>query len=63
MSWSTKEKFCLLINILEFGDQNESWTQISNDLNRKFLSNSKFSIKVCSRNETETEFLFFLFDL
>jgi len=34
---------------LEFGDQNESWTQISNDLNRKFLSNSKFSIKNCKQ--------------
>ena len=57
MFWSTKEKFCLLFDILELGDQNESWMQISADLNRKFLSNSpstspikreaKYSIKNC----------------
>jgi hypothetical protein len=54
--WTTKEKIVLLSDILEFGDQHESWTPISNDLSRTFLTNvilsqakreGRYSIKVC----------------
>jgi hypothetical protein len=55
--WTTKEKIVLLSDILEFGDQSESWSAISNDLTRTFQANiilpsqtkreGRYSIKVC----------------
>ncbi len=47
--WTSKEKIALLSNILEFGDQHESWSAISNDLSRTFQTRKEgyFSIKVC----------------
>jgi hypothetical protein len=58
MDWTTKEKIVLLSDILEFGDQPESWSSISNDLSRTFQTNviissqtkreGRYSIKVCS---------------
>jgi hypothetical protein len=46
--WSSKEKIALLSDILEFGDQTESWSAISNDLSRTFQSKKegRYSIKV-----------------
>jgi len=46
--WSSKEKIALLSDILEFGDQSESWSAISNDLSRTFQSKKegRYSIKV-----------------
>ena len=48
IDWSTKEKVSLLSNVLEFGDQPESWSSISNDLTRIFQSKKegRYSIKV-----------------
>ena len=55
LDWTTKEKIGLLSDILEYGDQPESWTTISNDLSRQFQTNiilsqakrdGRFSIKV-----------------
>jgi hypothetical protein len=59
IDWTTKEKIVLLSDILEFGDQSESWSSISNDLSRTFQTTNiilssqtkrdgRFSIKVCS---------------
>lgn len=47
--WSNKEKIALLSDVLEFGDQPESWSMISNDLSRTFQSRKegRFSIKNC----------------
>ena len=47
--WSSKEKIALLSDILEFGDQTESWSAISNDLSRTFQTKKegRYSIKVC----------------
>ena len=47
--WSNKEKIALLSDVLEYGDQPESWSAISNDLSRTFQSrkDGRFSIKVC----------------
>jgi hypothetical protein len=48
--WSSKEKIALLSDILEFGDQSESWSAISNDLSRTFQSKKegRYSIRVRS---------------
>ncbi len=53
--WTSKEKIALLSDILEFGDQSESWSSISNDLSRTFQTKKegRYSIKV--------RFTFFLF--
>jgi hypothetical protein len=46
--WTSKEKIALLSDILEFGDQSESWSSISNDLSRTFQTKKegRYSIKV-----------------
>lgn len=41
--WTTKEKIVLLSDILEYGDQPESWSSISNDLSRTFRNNMNLS--------------------
>ncbi|UJR34260.1 hypothetical protein I4U23_021664 [Adineta vaga] len=55
-NWTTKEKIVLISDILEFGDQQESWTTISNDLLRTFSTNlvssqikkdGRYAIKNC----------------
>ena len=40
LNWTTKEKIVLISNILEFGDQPESWNSITNDLLKTFPTNS-----------------------
>lgn len=47
--WSSKEKIALLNDILEYGDQVESWSAISNDLSRLYQTKKegRYSIKVC----------------
>lgn len=56
IDWTTKEKIILMSDILEYGDQAESWSSISNDLSRTFQTNiilsqtkreGRYSIKVC----------------
>ncbi|CAF0818649.1 unnamed protein product [Adineta steineri] len=56
--WTTKEKIVLLSDILEYGDQVESWSTISNDLSRTFPTNTilsqskrdgRYSIKNCKQ--------------
>jgi hypothetical protein len=47
--WTTKEKIVLLSDILEYGDQLESWSSISTDLSRTFQTTKKegrYSTKV-----------------
>ena len=55
MDWTNKEKIVLLSGILEYGDQSESWSSISNDLSRTFQTScissqskreGRYSIKV-----------------
>ncbi|CAF4359329.1 unnamed protein product [Rotaria sp. Silwood2] len=58
IDWTTKEKIVLISNILEYGDQTESWSSISNDLSRVFQTNiilsqtkreGRYSIKNCKQ--------------
>lgn len=46
--WSNKEKIALLSDLMEFGDQPESWPTISNDLSKTFQTKKegRYSIKV-----------------
>ena len=66
INWTTKEKLVLLSDILEYGEQPESWLNISNDLLRIFQNNpqstqikleNRYSIKVCFKEKIS--FLFF----
>lgn len=41
--WTTKEKIVLMSDILEYGDQSESWSSISNDLSRTFQTDINLS--------------------
>ncbi|CAF3650081.1 unnamed protein product [Rotaria sp. Silwood1] len=58
IDWTTKEKIVLISDILEYGDQLESWSSISNDLSRTFQTNiilsqakreGRYSIKNCKQ--------------
>ncbi|CAF1076284.1 unnamed protein product [Rotaria sordida] len=58
VDWTTKEKIVLISDILEYGDQPESWSSISNDLSRTFQTNiilsqtkreGRYSIKNCKQ--------------
>ena len=55
INWTTKEKLLLLSNILEYGDQAESWSTVSNNLSRILQKNlllspmkrdGRYSVKV-----------------
>ena len=48
IDWSNKEKIGLFSDILEFGDQPESWPMISNHLQKTFQTKKegRYSIKV-----------------
>ncbi len=63
--WSSKEKIALLSDILEYGDQPESWLAISNDLSRTFQSKKegRYSIKVCFHFKYKRLLIFFRIEL
>lgn len=61
--WTNKEKIALLNDILEYGDQPESWISISNDLSKLYQTKKegRYSIKVCYYNlKNKKYYIFFL---
>ena len=53
--WATKEKIVLLSDILEFGDQPESWSTIANDLLRTFQTSPLSSTTVATTTVAKKE--------